>query len=331
VVGDKPADQERLTLIVLGLEPAPGPPAREVGALELLGHHPLKALLAGRGQQGGAGPGERRHRLPGRPGHLQVLQQPSPLGVGQPGEQPAVQPQQVEDQVGDGGPAAPAAPAGHPLLEGAEAGPAVVAEGHHLAVEHPGMLAEGPGQGGQLREPAGHVDPVAAAQGQLAPDQVAERPVAVPLGLERPVPLVGRQLPGRRRVHRPQPRRRRQRAGLGPRSPPNTHTWVIGAPRSPPEQPARGPSCSPGTLVGVRAPCTHRARWSPFPRAGALRRSGSRLSPPVEERRRVGGAVPPFVHSPRGEGKLRRSPPRGPVSRRRRSPRRPGCRGWRPG
>src|SRR5829696_1733351 len=59
VVGDEPADQERLTLIVLGLEPAPGPPAREVGALELLGHHPLKALLAGRGQQGGAGPGER--------------------------------------------------------------------------------------------------------------------------------------------------------------------------------------------------------------------------------------------------------------------------------
>jgi len=56
VVGDEAADQERLALVVLGLEPVPGPAAGHIGALELLGHHPLQALLAGGGQQGAAGP-----------------------------------------------------------------------------------------------------------------------------------------------------------------------------------------------------------------------------------------------------------------------------------
>jgi hypothetical protein len=58
-VGDEAADQERLAPAMPGLEPAPGPPAGQVAALEPLGHHPLQPLLAGRGQQGGADPGER--------------------------------------------------------------------------------------------------------------------------------------------------------------------------------------------------------------------------------------------------------------------------------
>ena len=76
---------------------------REVVAVDADGRPSFGAL-----QQRMAGPGERRHRLPGRPGDLKVLQPPPPLGDGQAGEQPAVQPQQVEDQEGDGGPAAPA-------------------------------------------------------------------------------------------------------------------------------------------------------------------------------------------------------------------------------
>src|SRR5215207_4230856 len=36
VVGDEAADQERLALVVLGLEPVPGPAAGHIGALELL-------------------------------------------------------------------------------------------------------------------------------------------------------------------------------------------------------------------------------------------------------------------------------------------------------
>jgi hypothetical protein len=43
-VGDEAADQERLALVMLGLEPVPGPPAGQVAALEPLGHHPLRAL-----------------------------------------------------------------------------------------------------------------------------------------------------------------------------------------------------------------------------------------------------------------------------------------------
>ncbi len=164
------------------------------------------------------------------------------------------------------------------------------------------MVPERPGQPGQLREPPGHVDPVAAAQDQPPADHVPERPVPVPLGLERPPPLVGRQLPRRRRMHRPQPGRRRQRPGRRPRSPPNRHTRVIGAPRSPPERRTRwreewigscGQACSGsprphgvarhrGWLAagvgpmhvarhgarGLRAPCTHLAGRRP-PRPGS--------------------------------------------------------------
>ena len=123
-----------------------------------------------------------------------------------------------------------------------------------------------------------------------------QRPVPVPLRLERPALLVGRQLPRRRRMHRPQPGRRSHRPGRRPRSPPNRHTRVIGAPRSPPERLTRwrggmewavrtGPlgfapapwdrparrSGEDGALCrwvarwvgpgGHRAPCSRLARW----------------------------------------------------------------------
>ena len=113
--------------------------------------------------------------------------------------------QHVEDVVRDGYPGEQVR-AGrlhvHPLLQRAEAGPAAVVVGDHLAVQHRRHPAEQVAQPGQLRVRAGHVAVVAGQQPQPVRVHVADQPDAVPLELVPEAGVVGRQV-GQHREHRP--------------------------------------------------------------------------------------------------------------------------------
>jgi hypothetical protein len=144
-------------------------------------------------------------------------------------------------------------------------------------------------------EPAGHVDPVAAAQGQPAGDHVPQGPVAVPLGLERPAGLIGRELRAAVGCIGRSPAGGATAPAAAP-IPPNRHTWVIGAAGSPlslrsgrvgrdyarlthlPGTARAACTCLARCLAGygphvhawhgewvVRAPCSCLARWGCSP------------------------------------------------------------------
>jgi hypothetical protein len=127
--------------------------AGQVGAVEALGDDALQPLRARGGQQRGPLVGERRHRLPRRAGEAEAVEQPAALGVGGRAEQPAVQPQQVEEEVGDGPPSrADARPGAHAPLQRLEVQPALGVEGDDLAVEHGAVARQGRAQAGELRD-----------------------------------------------------------------------------------------------------------------------------------------------------------------------------------
>ena len=177
----------------LHLHPLPHPLAGAVGAVGALGHDPLEALLGRRPEEAGpvavdvaAGDQPRRALGGDRIGQPGAALAPGPV------EQPlAVGVEQVEGDVGE-------RPA--PVLEGVEVGTAPVVQHHHLAVEHHLLQGHRPAQVGQLGVGAAHVAAGAAAELGGVRGHQRQRPVAVPLGLERPGRVVERVLARARRA-----------------------------------------------------------------------------------------------------------------------------------
>ena len=212
------ADDHFLAADVLDLPPRRGPDARLVARVQPLGHHALEPVLAGRGEHVGPPvPGEGRRHLPPRPGQPQTRQYRTPLRIRGLQQQPAVQDQHVEGEVGDrqlGG--QPRRPAGlgdvHPLLEQLEAGPPGGVEGDDLPVQH----RLGPARHGiqpvQFRVGAGHLPAQPGDQPDLAVADVGQGPDAVPFHFIRPAVVAGGQR-ARGGQHRPQPGRQFPPAG----------------------------------------------------------------------------------------------------------------------
>jgi hypothetical protein len=130
--------------------------------------------------------------------HAELGQARAALGVRQLHERTAVEPQQVEDDVGDrrlarqpphrrlGGDV-------HAPLQGAEARAALGVERDDLAVEYRAVVAERAVQPPELGIARRDVEQVARMQAQAAGLGVADRPHAVPLDLEGPLVVVARQ------------------------------------------------------------------------------------------------------------------------------------------
>src|SRR5947207_14679955 len=95
------ADDELLAVVVLHLDPRPGPPAGLVGRLEALGHHPLEPGLQARLEHLATTALLERWRLPGVSGQLELRQHGAAFGVGLLQERMTVQPDHVEDHVAD--------------------------------------------------------------------------------------------------------------------------------------------------------------------------------------------------------------------------------------
>ena len=134
---------------------------------------------------------------------LELGQARAALGVGQVHERVPVEPQQVEDDVGDRrllGQAPDRAFRAdvHPPLQRAEARLAVGAQGDDLPVEHRAVVAERAVEAPDLGIARRDVQQVARVHAQAARLGVADRAHAVPLDLEGPVLVVARQRAGAR-------------------------------------------------------------------------------------------------------------------------------------
>jgi hypothetical protein len=189
---------------VLDLAPVVGPDARGVAGVEALGDHAFHAVLNGDGTDGlKVAAGEPGGRLPVRAGQGQLVQQGPALRVLQVHELPAVQLEQVEDQVGHRG--LPGQQRGlgggadvHPRLQGLELRPASGPEHHDLPVEEQLFVSGRRAEPGQLR--VGHRDVAFGPghQAHLALFDVGQGAHAVPLDLHRPAVLVAGRRPGHR-------------------------------------------------------------------------------------------------------------------------------------
>src|SRR5581483_1706707 len=141
LAGEPPADHEVLGQVVLDLEPLPGAHARLVEGVEPLGHHAFEARLPGGVAQRPALAGVGGGGVPGGAVERQPLQEPAAFLVGQAGGGAPVEPEDVEEGVGDRDVLAEAADGAfgfhvHAALEALEARPAGGGiEGHDLAVE----------------------------------------------------------------------------------------------------------------------------------------------------------------------------------------------------
>src|SRR3954452_8714255 len=192
-------DHDVLEADVLHLDPAARAAARVVGAVEPLRDHALDALQPRRLQERRALAALVARRAPIRALELALLEQLAALLVGQGHRRMSVEVEQVEDDVRDRR-VLHAAPDGrvrgevHARLEPLEARPALVVEGHQLAVEDHPAGAELVGKPAQLGVAGGEVREVAPLQVQMAVVGVEQRPDAVPLHLEAVVLLVARQL-----------------------------------------------------------------------------------------------------------------------------------------
>ena len=198
------ADDDLLARGVLDLQPVRGAPPGLVARVQALGDDALEALLLGGGEHLRAVADD----VVGHPpapavAELELGQARAALGVGQLHERVPVEPQQVEDDVGDrrllGQPADRALRADvHAPLQGAEARPALGVEGDDLAVEHGAVVAERAVEAPDLGIARRDVEQVARVQAQAARLGVADRAHAVPLDLEGPVLVVARQRAGAR-------------------------------------------------------------------------------------------------------------------------------------
>src|SRR5207248_7709144 len=161
------ADHELLAPVVLDLEPGPRALAGLVDAVEALGHDALEArALAGLDD---VGPTADRARwdLHAGPGDRQVLQNRSPLRIRDPHRRLAVELENVEHEIGhrrvDHAPSHLGLRSDvHAALQELEARPALIVEGHDLAVEHGRAPVELLPDTGDLRVLAGDVEQVAA-------------------------------------------------------------------------------------------------------------------------------------------------------------------------
>ena len=161
-------------------------------------------VLAGEGGRG----------LPVRPGQAQLVQQRAAVPVLQVEQRPAVQLEQVEDQVGDRVLAGQQPGLGgvadvHAGLQRLELGPAALAEHHDLPVEQQLLMARRMAKAGQLRVGDGDVPFGPRHEPDLAALDEGQRAHPVPLELQRPFPVVRRRRTPGRGQHRPQPRRER--------------------------------------------------------------------------------------------------------------------------
>ncbi len=195
------ADDELLALEVLDLHPRARPAARLIRGVEPLGDDALETLRGAGLQHLPAGAHEVLGRLPVRSGELQGGEAFAALGVGEAHQRVAIQPQQVEDDVGDRcALRQPRCLRGradvHAVLERSEARAVVLAEGDDLAVQDRAVRAERPIEPAQLGVGAGDVVEVAAVQLERAGLRVGDRAHAIPLDLIRPAAIVAGQLSG---------------------------------------------------------------------------------------------------------------------------------------
>ena len=209
--GQPAADDDLLAQVVLDLDPAARAPARLVGRAQALGHHALQTLAAGHLEQVGPAAHVRGRHLHAGATEGQVLERPAALGVGRLDERAPVQPEQVEGHVDHGdlghaqadrlGPGQV-----HAVLQLAEAGPALVVEGDHLAVDDGRVRSEQRRQLVHLGVAGRDVGPPAAVQADGAGGavDVGEDAHAVPLDLVGVGRVVAGQGP-RRRQHGQQP------------------------------------------------------------------------------------------------------------------------------
>ncbi len=140
LAGQPAADHELLAAEVLDLQPAAVACAGRVGRVQPLGDDALELLRGGRREHVLGLAGQMVRRLPARAVELECAQSLAPLAVGQRDQRVPVEPQQVEDHVGDrrvfGEPLGLCARADvHPSLQGREARQPALVEGDDLAVE----------------------------------------------------------------------------------------------------------------------------------------------------------------------------------------------------
>ena len=179
-------------------------PPRLVLRVQALGDDALEALLlGGREQLLTVADDVVGHAPAPAVAELELGQARAALGVGQVHERVPVEPQQVEDDVGDRR-LLGQAPDGrlradvHAPLQRAEARLALGVEGDDLAVEHRAVVAERAVEAADLGIARGDVEQVARVQAHAARLGVADGAHAVPLDLEGPVLVVARQRAGAR-------------------------------------------------------------------------------------------------------------------------------------
>ena len=167
---------------------------------------PSRPCVAGRRLQVAAVAGDVVGHLPVRALQLQALQELTPVRVGQGHDGVPVEPEQVEDDVGDRRLLGEPLRLGlgrdvHPVLEPAEARTALVVERDDLAVEDRAVRAQRAVEAVQLGIALRDVVAAARLQPQAAGLGVGERADAVPLHLEGPALRVRRQVrePGEHR------------------------------------------------------------------------------------------------------------------------------------
>src|SRR5918996_3334993 len=212
------ADHDVLEVHVLDLDPARRAPARLVGGVEALGHYPFDAELPGGCEQCAALAAVIGRGAPRRARQLEGLEDLAAILVGQRQRGAAVEVEQVEDdvahrRVAHAPPDRRVRRQVHARLEPLEAGPPLVVEGDHLAVEYQPPRAQFGPEAADLRIDRGEVGEVAALEVDLP--VVAEEHGAntVPLDLEAEIPLVTRQAAAARE-HRLDPLRHRLVAGV---------------------------------------------------------------------------------------------------------------------
>ncbi len=181
---------------MLDLDPAVGPPTGLVVAIRALGHDALQPLLAGGRQEGLAVSAHHVGRAPRRSLELERLERLATLFVGGAQQRAPVEPQQVEEHIGDGDLLHTSARRGlvgdvDPPLQALEAGQAALVEGHQLAVQDRAAVAQRARQALHLGVLRGHVGQGAALQAHAPGGAEGHCAHAVPLDLVGPAAALG--------------------------------------------------------------------------------------------------------------------------------------------
>ena len=208
------ADDDVGALDVLDLAPRRRPAARLVRAVQALGDDALQPLRAGGGDEVLPVADHVVGNLPVGAPEVELGEACATLLVGQRHEGVAVEPEEIEDDVGDRRLLRQALRLRlrrdvHPVLQALEARAPLVVERHDLPVEDRAVRAQRAVEAVQLGIALGDVVARPGLQAQPARLGVGDGAHAVPLDLEPPALQVGRQVGGQAREHRHDLRRHR--------------------------------------------------------------------------------------------------------------------------